>query len=239
MTQPPASDSSFIGQFEPDLFWQEHGRKISFGIALIAVLGLAAFLWQKQTAQKAEAAATRLATAVDAISLQRFIQDYQGQDLVVSAMVRLGDLYFRDGRYAEAGAVYQKLLSSYPRHVLRDAANLGLAAVQEAQGNLEAAKTQYLQLLNANPSGYFALVARMGVARCAEFLGQTKEARQLYEEVLPLAQESQLQTEAYVRWTILSRHRQLETTNTTTSEVGAQLLPLNSGVGSVPSTTKP
>ena len=122
-------------------------------------------------------------------------------------MIRLGDLQFQGGRYAEAGGVYQQFLNQFPRNFLAPAAMLGLASVPEAQGNYEVARSQYTQLAASNPAGYTTLAARMGVARCAELLGQAKEARQLYEELIASAQNSPVQGEAYVRWTVLARQQ--------------------------------
>ena len=56
-------------QFEPDVFWQRHGRKVLWGVVGIAVLGVIAFLWQKNAADQAEAVAARLASANDVASL--------------------------------------------------------------------------------------------------------------------------------------------------------------------------
>jgi hypothetical protein len=60
-----------LEQFEPDLFWQRHGRKIIW--ATVAALGLfvAAYLWQRQKSSEEEQAATRLAAAADVSSLQQ------------------------------------------------------------------------------------------------------------------------------------------------------------------------
>jgi tetratricopeptide (TPR) repeat protein len=125
-------------------------------------------------------------------------------------MIRLADIDFRSGKFTDAADLYQKFLTAFPNHPLLETAQLGLAAVQEAQGNLQAAKDQYTELASSHPGGYTALAARMGAARCAELLGQTKDARQLYEELLPAVQNSAWQIEAIVRYAVLSR-QQIET----------------------------
>jgi hypothetical protein len=53
----------------------------------------------------------------------------------------------------------------------------------------------------------------MGAARCAEALGQTREALQMYEELLPITQNSPRQMEAYLRLTVLSRSKEIAVTN--------------------------
>jgi tetratricopeptide (TPR) repeat protein len=226
-------DAGFLEQFEPDVFWQQHGQKIIWAAIGAAALAVVLLVWQRQKTQRAEEAAARLAVATQETALQGIIQDYPGQEVAASAMIRLGDLYFRTGRYAEAASVYQKLLATFPRHPLAQTAMLGLAAVQEAQGNFSAAKDQYLQLASSYPGGYASLAARMGAARCAELLGQIKEARQMYEELLPAAQGSPLQTEALVRWTVLSRRVGEAALATPQAETG----PLNLGTNGPVSAT--
>lgn len=214
-----------LEQFEPDLFWEKHGRKVIW--ATVAVLGVfvVAYLWQRQRASEEEQAATRLAMATDLSSLQQLIQENSGREVAAVALMRLADLHFRGGRYAEAATAYQKLLDSYPRHFLAEGARLGLASIQEAQGNFEAAKIQYQQLATAG-AGYTILAARLGVARCADALGQVKEARQLYEEALAGGQNSPVQQQAFIRWTVLGRGQQaLPTTQP------ASLAPLPTSLG--------
>jgi len=205
------SDIGFLEQFEPDIFWEKHGRKVVSIIVVVLALGVATFLWQKHAAQEEENAAARLAEARDAASLQRIVEDYPGKPVAAAAMIRLGDAYYRDGKYTEAAAIYQKFLTEYPRHPLVQSARIGLAAVQEVLGNLQAAREQYLQLASSDPYGYASLAAKMGVARCTEGLGQAKEARQMYEELLPAAQGSPWQSECFIMWKVLGRELPSET----------------------------
>ena len=205
MATSEKSASNFLEQFEPDVFWAQHSQRIIWGIIGLVALGVVAYVWQRQKAQQKEEAAIRLATAADLGALQGIIRDYPGQEVAAAAMIRLGDLDFRNGRYAEAEDVYKNFLASFPHHPLVETAQLGLAAIQEAQGNLQAAKDQYAQLASAHPGSYTAVAARMGEARCAELLGQTKEARQIYEELLPAVKDTPWQVEAVVRYAVLSR----------------------------------
>jgi len=199
------SDVDFLQQFEPNVFWEKHGRKVISAIVTLLAVGVVAFLWQRHTAQEEQAAAARLAEARDATSLQTIIDDYPGKQVAAAAMIRLADAYFRGGKYTEAATVYQKFLTEFPQYSLVQSARLGLAAIQEVQGNFPAAREQYLQLASSDPAGYVSLAARMGVARCTEALGQTREARQMYEELLPATQGSLWQSECFVRWTVLGR----------------------------------
>jgi TolA-binding protein len=195
----------FLKQFEPDVFWQQHGRKILWGVGIVLAIVLVVVWRQRQAAREETEAAMRLATAGDAASLSRIIQDYRGKEVAAQAAFRLAGLQFQQGNYPAAGEAYQSFLTQFPNHPLRESAQLGLAIVQEAEGNFEGAKTQYHQIVAEHPNGYTSVAARMGEARCAEALGQVKEARQMYEELLAMTQNSPWQAEAYLRWTVLSR----------------------------------
>jgi len=168
-------------------------------------IGLLAYLYQSQAQQRLETAAVRLASAKDAASLEQIIRDHPRQEVTAQALMRLGDLQFRDAKYAEAKAAYEQLLTAFPGHVFANSARLGLAAVLEALSKYEDARNAYSQLVTSAGQSYVVIAARIGTARCTEMLGQKKEARQLYEELLPLVQNSPWQNEVYLRWTILAR----------------------------------
>src|SRR5437867_2625220 len=207
-------EAEFLQQFEPDVFWQKHGKKILIGVAAIVLIGLAAVYRQRLAAEQEEAAAAELAQARDPAALQRLAQDYRGQPLGAQALLRLAEERLQAGQYQEASATFQQFINEFPRHPMLESAQLALAATQEAQGNLEAARNQYQQIVLTSPKGYTAIAARLGAARCAEALGLTKEAQQIYEELRPITQGSPWETEVYVRWTVLSRSSGSNVTNT-------------------------
>lgn len=192
-------------QFEPDLFWQEHGRKIIWATAAVLAIGLVAYLWQQQRLQEADAALSKLSQATDAAALQSIVQAYSGTEVAAAALLRLADIHFHENRFSEAAAAYQQFLDKYPKHPFADSARLGLAAIQEATGNFDGARTLYTQLASANPNGYAAVAAKLGAARCTELLGQPHEARQAYNEVMAADKAGGWQSEAFLRWTVLGR----------------------------------
>jgi tetratricopeptide (TPR) repeat protein len=192
-------------QFEPDLFWQAHGRKIIWATAAVLAIGLVAYLWQQQRLMEADAASAKLAQAADAASLQQIVQNYADSDVAAAALLRLANLHFRESRYPEAAAAWQQFLEKHPKHFLADSARLGLAAIQEATGNFDGARSLYSQLASASPNGYAAVTAKLGMARCTELLGQPNEARQAYNEVMASDKAGAWQGEAFFRWTVLGR----------------------------------
>ena len=212
MTENNKISLSDFEQFEPDLFWQQHGRKIIWATAAALALGVVAYLWQQQRIQEADSASGKLAQAQDAASLQQIVQSYPNTDVAAAALLRLADLHFREGRYPEAATANQQFLEKYPKHFLADGARLGLAAIQEAAGNFDGARSLYSQLVSANPSSYTVIAAKLGIARCTELLGQRNEARQLYNEVVAADQSGVWQGEAFFRWTVLGRQSAPTTT---------------------------
>ncbi|MCG3147377.1 MAG: hypothetical protein PCFJNLEI_00816 [Verrucomicrobiae bacterium] len=197
-------DLQFLDQFEPDLFWQKYGRKILWGVAAVAVIGIIAILQQRQSASRAAEASLRLAQANDPLTLQGIARDYSGKTIGAQALLRLGELHYAAGRLAESGAAFQELISRYPSNPLAEPARLSAVAVVESQGNFEAAKSQYLELAS-RPGTYLAVAAKLGAARCAEALGQTKEAQQLYDELVPATQGTAWDSIVFVRRSVVSR----------------------------------
>ena len=63
MADTSKQDVEFLQQFEPDVFWRQHGKKILAGLAVVVLVGLVVYYRQKQAAEQAEAAAAELATA--------------------------------------------------------------------------------------------------------------------------------------------------------------------------------
>ena len=194
-----------LQQFEPDVFWEQYGSKIIVAALVVVAVAVGIYLWQRQAADQAETAASRLAEAQDKTALERIAQDYAGKEPGAQALIRLADLDFQASLFAEAGANYQKFLNQFPNHALAESALLGLAAVAEAQGNFPDAQRQYIQLAGTHPRGFAVMAAWLGEARCLEAQGQKKQARQKYQEVMAAAQGTSWAQVAYMRWVVLGR----------------------------------
>ncbi len=204
-TETTNPDPRVVQDFDPELLWAQHGKKITTVAAIIIAAGLVFYIWQRNAAQQAEAAAARLAAARDISALEQIVQDYPRQEVVAQALLRLGDALYNEGKHAEAGQKYRLFLEQFPAHSLAPGALMGEAFIQETQGNYQAALDQFQRLLTGNPQSYVTLPATMGVARCLEALGRKPEARQKYEELMALGQGTRIQMEAYVRWAALGR----------------------------------
>ena len=206
MAQQKRTDWSFSEQFEPDLFWQRHGKKIVYALVALLAIGAVTYVWQRQQAEEADRMAQRLDTATDPQALQGIIHDYPDKPAVKEAILRLAGMHFQAGRCADAAGLYQRFLNSFPHDPLAESALFGLASIEESQDHFAAAKTKYLELVAAYQNGFMAKPAKLGAARCAEALGQSKEARQFYEEVLATSREgSPLFEAAAIRSLVLRR----------------------------------
>ncbi len=204
-TETTNADPRVERDFDPELLWAQHGKKIATAAVAIVAVGLVLYVWQRNVAEQAEAAADRLAAARDIPALEQIVQDYPRQEVAAQALLRLGDALYQQGKYAEAGQKYRQFIEQFPTHSLVASALIGEAYIREAEGNYSAALDQFQRLLASQPQSYVQLPATMGVARCLEALGRKQEARQRYEELMALAQGTRMQMEAYVRWTALGR----------------------------------
>ncbi len=205
MAQEAQNDLRITDQFDFEVFWAAHGRKTIIVVLAVMAFGGGVLLWQYQSNQRLKLAADSLAKANDPASLEQVAREFPETQTALEALSRLGDLQYREGRYAEATSTYERILKEFPSNPLAESARLGLAAIQEAQGNFEAAKGLYLRIVESSPTSFIASAARMGMARCLEALGQTKEARQFYEEIMSAGQGSPWRSEAYLRWVVLKR----------------------------------
>ena len=206
MAQQTRTDWSSSEQFEPDFFWQQHGKKIIYAVLALLAIGAVMYVWQRQQAEEADRLVQRLATATNPQTLESIIHDYPGKPAAKEALLRLANMYAQIGRPTDAAGFYQRFLNEFPGDPLTESALLGLAGVEESQSNFAGAKTRYLELVTAHPNGFAVKSAKLGAARCAEALGQLKEARQLYEEVLASAREgSPLFEAAAIRSLVLRR----------------------------------
>lgn len=197
----------FLEQFEPDLFWQAHSRKILWGLVGALAVVVVVVQMQRQAAEREEAATVRLNQVTEPLALQQLAREYKGKAIGAQAYLRLANLQSQAGRFPEALAAYQEFLTVYPHHSLASAAQLGQAASLEMVGKLEDAKMQYAQLAT-RPNSYTVLAAKLGAARCAENLGQTKEAVQLYEELMPVVAGTQWALPVAIRLDVLARSQE-------------------------------
>ena len=205
MAQDAQDDLRITDQFDFEVFWANYGTRITIAVVAVLAVGFVVFYRQHQSNLRAEQAAESLARATDVSSLEWVIRSFPGSQPAAEGLSRLADLYYRDGKYADAANTYQRIEREFSGHPLAESAKLGVATVLEAQGNWDGAKAEYSQILSANPNSYVANAAKLGLARCSEIQGRKKEAAQYYEEVAASAQNSPWFQQAYLRLLVLNR----------------------------------
>ncbi|MCC7519272.1 MAG: tetratricopeptide repeat protein [Verrucomicrobiae bacterium] len=167
-----------------------------FGAALLAIVGVVT--WRIQTAKGEAAAAAAYANARSIESLQNLVQHHAGTRVAVFAAMALADLFFQQGEWDKAAALYQEVLRDHVASPLAPAAALGLGAVEEARGNKEEALRWYRGVAS-NAGTYAAPQAACAVASLLERGGQLLEARQAYEDVAARFPASASRVEALSR----------------------------------------
>jgi tetratricopeptide (TPR) repeat protein len=187
MANEPKNDFGYGEQFEPDVFWEAHGRKIIWGLVGLVVLTVAGYYWQATAQAERENMATRFSEAETPDALESLIRDYGTKPVAANALLKLGTLQFEAGRFDEAEQVYKRFIQGFPSHPLVPQARYGLAVVAEARGQHGEASQLYQNFVQQYVTSPLVPAARVGLARCAEALGQKEQALQLYQDAVAAA----------------------------------------------------
>ena len=131
-------------------------------------------LWVEQGGEQAEA----IRYAEDLVS------SYAGTPAAAQGTVLLANLHYAQGRYAEARSYYQRYLDNYePVDVLAYAAQSGLGACLEAEGQFLAAAQHYEAYAAQQAGTIREAMARMEAARIYGLAGDSDKQQALLEEV--------------------------------------------------------
>ncbi|MBI2368748.1 MAG: transglycosylase SLT domain-containing protein [Deltaproteobacteria bacterium] len=93
-------------------------------------------------------------------------------DLAPQALLRLGHLWLREGRYGRAASTFAELRAGYPQHELALAGLYWEARTREQEGKTALARQIYRQAMSARPFAYYALAA---AARLGERPGEAAD----------------------------------------------------------------
>ncbi len=191
---------------------RNHAQTFAGGaIAVLAVILAINFFIESQETAKVDATA-RLGDMLmaeqsgqidEAIRIaEDLLTTYAGTPAAGQGTVLLGNLHFSQGRYADALRYFDSYLADYvPVDVLTNAAESGLAACLEAQGQLDEAARRYEEIARQFSGTAPAALAQMNAARCYGMLGKHGKQRELLEAV----------RDQYARFPVAARARtQLE-----------------------------
>ncbi|MEK7338441.1 MAG: tetratricopeptide repeat protein [candidate division NC10 bacterium] len=117
-------------------------------------------------------------------ALQKVREEYPRSQAAGFALLQVGHLQYRLGRYAEAARTYEAYLREYPRGPFVFWAAMGQGYSLEGQGEWERAARVYEAAAERHAGTPLAAEALMGVGRCYEALTRVREAQAIYTEVV-------------------------------------------------------
>jgi len=159
-----ASDERNIIEAE-DFNWRLVVYPILAIVALL-LIGFGIYYYQlNQREQAEEAAAAALTTAKTPTDIVKVADTYPATTQAAVALMKAADLSVTAKDFDSAKKDYQRVLDSKQAPAeLRDSAQLGLAAVQEANGDFDNAIQSYLAIAQKGGASPFAPVAYHQVA---------------------------------------------------------------------------
>lgn len=162
-------------------------------VAVIAVIVAINYFIESKEADRLKAAALlgdvlmveQGGEPTEAIRLaEELVSSYAGTPAAAQGTVLLANLHYAQGRYAEARDYYQTYLANYePVDVLAYAAQSGLGACLEAEGQLVAAAQHYETYAAQQAGTIREAMARMEAARIYGLAGQSDKQQALLEQV--------------------------------------------------------
>ncbi len=166
---------------------------VSGAVAAIAVIVAINYFIESKEADRLKAAALlgdvlmveQGGEPTEAIRLaEELVSAYAGTPAAAQGTVLLANLHYAQGRYVEARGYYQSYLDNYdPLDVLAYAAQSGLGACLEAEGQLVAAAQHYETYAAAQAGTIREAMAQMEAARIYGLVGESGKQQALLEQV--------------------------------------------------------
>ena len=166
---------------------------VSGALAVVAIIVAINYFIESQEADRLQAAALlgdvlmveQGGEPTEAIRLaEELVSSYAGTPAAAQGTVLLANLHYAQGRYAEARGYYQNYLDNYePLDILAYAAQSGLGACLEAEGQLLAAAQHYEAYAAQQAGTIREAMARMEAARIYGLAGESDKQQALLEEV--------------------------------------------------------
>ena len=99
MAETNKSPVELLAKIEPELFWQQQGRKIVWGLVAVLAIVVVVVHVQRQAAERENEAAVRVAQAADPDVLLQLARAYPGKNVGAQALLRAADLQSQAGRF--------------------------------------------------------------------------------------------------------------------------------------------
>lgn len=162
-------------------------------ILAVLAIGFAWYSWQQTTReQEAATALIGLRGTMDkqgvyhltpATEFVMLADNFRGTKAANRALLLAGAAFFREGKYPEARAQFERFLSENPRDELAIYARYGVAICAEAMGKLQEAAEILEAIVKAPDANPVQPRAKLALARIHRATGKTDQARGLYEEL--------------------------------------------------------
>lgn len=193
------------------LTWLEvNKKKLIYGAAGAAALGLAVFFYNHYKAQQELDAGTevvRLGRTVDAngrivspggAAYLKTAQTYGGTAAGERALLLAAGNYFTAGSFNEAKNTFEQFAREFPNSRFASTAAFGLAASLDGMGDTDKALAAYESVVSSYATDPVAQQAKVAIGVLYEAKKQPEKALKLYEEVIK-AKNSSWGTEAEMR----------------------------------------
>ena len=174
-------------------------------VVLLAILAVLFLSWHKEQQEiNAGEAFSQMITSLRpntspaslADNYFKIAGDYSGTLAAQRALLQGASTYFSAARYADAQIQFQKFADTYPQSTLLPVALFGLAACQDAQGNLNAAADAYKNVVNTYGTAATAIPAKYALAGIYVRQGKLKDAITYFQEIARTAQGSTMGQQA-------------------------------------------
>lgn len=172
--------------------WQNHGRQLTWGAVIVAILAVGLYLYRDAQAKNRQHAANVFGSALDqassdqideALSLAEEVADkYASTSVAPFALLLKGSLQASKGNYEEALAIYDRVAAKgIPQ--IASAALISKAVVQENLKRDEEAEATYRKVLSNYARSGYETEAHFRLASLLERQGKDEEALMLYQGI--------------------------------------------------------
>ncbi len=203
LTRGELKEDKFVTEVLHVVRFVDRRRREVGAAAAVVVIAVAAVLVVQARARSAEQEAARL-LAVAEIALaagsrdeavagyRHLVEAFAGTAAGREAGVYLGQLLLEQGDVDGAREAFRFCLSKPPSRLLRIAAEAGLAAGLEEQGDAEAAAAAYEELAARYEGTHVGPEMLLRAGRCRQSLGQWHAAASLFSTIVEKYPESSL-----------------------------------------------
>lgn len=196
--QETAAPASPDVSLQLETFLEVNKKKLLIAIVVAAVAGVAYYVIDASRKEKEMAGATSLAmlelnkmTAnpgkppeFTSDEFFKIATDFAGTSAAEQASLRGALAMFEAGKFTDAQQKFEEFSRNFPESIVKDVAELGVAASLEGQKQLDKAADAYQKIVTSYPSQSAGLQAKLALGNLQDMKGQTAQALKLYDEVI-------------------------------------------------------